>query len=133
VADPFDDLKAFRWAGPTPEAPAAEQSGAAKLPRPAEGEAYLGGQVPMSWIERATRLPGKAWAVGSALWFVGNRSRAKRATVRLTLKTRRRFGFTRKAAYRALAALEGAGLVRVNRHVGRPLVVTILPAPPREV
>jgi hypothetical protein len=70
--------------------------------------------------------------VGFALWFVANRSQDKSATVGLTLKTMRRFGLTRQAVYRALAALEGAGLARVERRSGRRLSVTILPAPPKE-
>jgi hypothetical protein len=102
------------------------------LPRPKPGEAYLGGPIPISWVERAARLPGKAWHVASALWFVGVRSRTKSATVQLTLKTLRRFSLDRKTVYRALQPLERAGLVRVERHPGKRLVVTILPAPRKE-
>jgi hypothetical protein len=92
----------------------------------------MGGPIPMSWVEQAVRLPGKSWVVASALWFTGIRSRGKGATVRLTFKTLRRFNLTRKAVYRTLAHLETAGLVRVERTPGRPLSVTILPAPGRE-
>jgi hypothetical protein len=101
----------------------------AKLPRPQRGEAFIGGPIPMSWAERAVRLPGKAWHVASALWFVGIRSRSKSATVRLAPKTLLRFGLNRKTVYRALRPLEHAGLVRVERHTGKRLTVTILPAP----
>jgi hypothetical protein len=86
----------------------------------------------MSWVERAVHLPGKTWLVASALWFTAIRSRRKAATVRLTPKTMRRFNLTRKVVYRTLAHLETAGLVRVERTSGRPLDVTILPAPETE-
>jgi hypothetical protein len=123
--DPFDP-DTLRLVQPERKA---DQTAPPKLPRPRKGEAYLGGSIPMSWIQQAVRLPGKTWTVASALWFTGIRSRGKSAVVRLTLKTRRRFGLTRQAVYRALAHLERAGLVRVGRAAGRRPVVTILPAP----
>jgi hypothetical protein len=83
----------------------------------------------MSWVTTAARLPGKAWLVASALWFAGIRSRSKSAEVQLTLKTRRRFHLNRKTVSRGLNQLEQAGLVRVDRTIGRRLRVTILPAP----
>jgi DNA-binding GntR family transcriptional regulator len=60
---------------------------------------------------------------------VGIRSREKSATVRLTLKTIKRFGLSRWVVYRALRRLEAVGLVRVEWAIGRRPVVTILPAP----
>jgi hypothetical protein len=83
-------------------------------------------------VSRAVRLPGKCWHVASALWFVGIRSRNKSATVQLTPKTLRRFGLNKMGVSRALRHLEAAGLVRVERTMGRRSVVTILPAPTRE-
>jgi hypothetical protein len=83
-------------------------------------------------VSPAVRLPGKSWHVASALWFVGIRSRDKSATVRLTLKTLRRFGLSRWAVYHGLRHLQTAGLVRVERPAGQRLVVTILPAPSPE-
>jgi hypothetical protein len=127
MTDPFDNLDSFRWRFEKSAKPAS-----VKLPRPTKGEPFLGGPIPLTWVERAVRLPGKAWHVASALWFVGIRSRTKSATVNLTAKTLRRFGFTRQAAYRALCALERAGLVQVNRQPGRRLIVTILPSPTKE-
>jgi hypothetical protein len=41
-----------------------------------------------------------------------------------------RFGLDRNAKYRALAWLERAGLVTVERKLGRAPVVTILPPEP---
>jgi hypothetical protein len=100
-----------------------------KLPRHAKGEPYIGGPIPLDWVTLATTLPGRTWVVASVLWFVAIRERRKCATVNLTLKTLRRFNINRKSLYRALKALEGAGLVCVGRQAGRRLSVTILPAP----
>jgi hypothetical protein len=83
----------------------------------------------MGWVRLAARLPGKTWHAASALWFIGIRSRTKSATVHLTARTMLQFGLSRPAAYRALAHLEAARLVRVERHRGKRLLVTILPAP----
>jgi hypothetical protein len=101
-----------------------------KLPRPHPGEAFLGAKIPMSWIERATCLPGKTWPVAVALWFVGGRSSS--AEVTLTAKTLKRFALTRKVVYRALGHLERAGLVKVRHRNGRKPLVTILPVPASE-
>jgi hypothetical protein len=98
------------------------------LPKPVKGEAYLAGPIPMSWVQRATRLSGRTWQVATALWFVGIRSQSKSATVTLTEKTRRRFNLSRDAVKRGLKQLADAGLVRVKRQSGRRSVVTILPA-----
>jgi hypothetical protein len=84
----------------------------------------------MGWIERAAALSGRAWHLGCALWFQAAVSRPRSARVQVPPKTRRRFGLrTRPTYYRALRALEGAGLVRVEYRRGRPPAVTILPAP----
>jgi hypothetical protein len=84
---------------------------------------FLRGPVPLAWLHRAADLPGKALAVGLALWFL--RGVQKRRTVRLTRRTLRRLGVGRKPGYLGLKNLEGAGLVRVRRQKGKSPVVTI--------
>jgi len=81
----------------------------------------------MSWIERAACLPGKAWHLATALWFVAIRDRKKPAQVTITLKTLRRFGLTRKSYYRAQGALASVKLIRVTRRRGCKPLFTILP------
>jgi hypothetical protein len=104
-----------------------------KLPRPQPEEEYLGGPIPVSWLEQVAHLPRPVLWVGVALWFVGLRARSKNATVAITAKTLRRFRLTRQAVCRGLSALESAGLVNVERQTGRRSLVTILPAPaPKE-
>jgi hypothetical protein len=100
-----------------------------KLPRPRRGEPYLGGPIPLGWLERAAALPGRAFHLGAALWFVASCEK-RQPTVRLSLKTRKRFGLSSdNTYYRALAALRGAGLISIAVEPGRRLVITILSAP----
>jgi hypothetical protein len=86
--------------------------------------------MPMSWAERAAVLPGRAWQLACALWFEATCGK-RWATVSLPANTCRRFGLSsRHVFYRALAALKGAGLVRVEAHPGQRLRITI--TTPRE-
>jgi hypothetical protein len=102
-----------------------------ELPRPRKGEHYLGGPIPLGWLSRAADLPGKALHVSLALWFEALVRRSKGPVVQPRRATLGRFGAgSRRTLYRSLRALEGAGLVRVERRVGRPFRVTILPADP---
>lgn len=99
-------------------------------PRHAKGEGFLKGPVPLAWLELAARLPGRSLHAGLALWYAAGLTRS--ATVPLSNISGVRFGLDRNAKYRALEWLEGAGLVKVERKLGRAPVVTILQpgAPP---
>jgi hypothetical protein len=85
---------------------------------------FIRGPLPLPWIAGAAKLPGKAMHVGLLLWFRCGCEKCR--TVRLTRGHRELFGLGRHSVYRALKALEGAGLVQVQRHRGRCPVVTIL-------
>jgi hypothetical protein len=93
-------------------------------PRHKHGERFLKGPIPWEWITRAARLAGHAWHVGTALWFLAGLKRKR--TVLLTSAVLDELGVGRRTGYRALEALEKAGLVEVERHVGRSPKVTIL-------
>jgi hypothetical protein len=98
-------------------------------PRPAKGERFLKGPVPLPWLEVAARLPGKSLHAGIAIWYAAGLLRS--AAVPLSNVAGVRFGLDRSAKHRALGWLEGAGLIRVERKPGRAPVVTILsPATP---
>ena len=100
-----------------------------RLPRHNKGEGFLKGPIPLGWLEVASRLPGKSLHAGLALWYAAGLTRS--ASVPLSNISGIRFGLDRNAKYRALLWLEGAGLVRVERKLGRAPVVTILaPEPP---
>lgn len=79
----------------------------------------------MSWIYAAASLPGKALAVGMAIFFEsGCQRNAKTVTVNLSA-----IGVPRRNAQRALKALVKASLVSVEYRDGRKPLVTILDAP----
>ncbi len=69
--------------------------------------------IPLSWIQQASRLPGKALHVGIALWHLVGVSKSR--TVTLTRSRLSQFGLHHETARRGLLALEKAGLVRVER------------------
>jgi hypothetical protein len=103
----------------------------ARLPRPLPGEQYLGGPIPMSWLRVAAALPGKAFHLAVALWFEAGRRRGKSPTAHLSAATYRSFGLaSRNTRDRALEALAGAGLVRVETRTGRPVLITIVASGP---
>lgn len=86
---------------------------------------FVRGPIPLDWLARAAPLPGKALAVGLAIWFcAGLRRRRDHLSICGTLLER--FGVRRHAGYRGLTALERAGLVTVERRCGRCPRVTIL-------
>lgn len=84
---------------------------------------FIKGPLPMPWLERAARLPGKALTVALLLWFmagiVGN------TPVKLSMGLLARFGVGRKAAYAALTALQNEGLIEADRGSGRLPLITI--------
>ncbi len=82
-------------------------------------------RTPLTWIQRAGALRGKALATGVAIWYRSGLEKSPR--VRLPASILREFGVGRYSGYRALRALESAGLVKVERHRGRCPVVEIIP------
>ena len=95
-----------------------------RLPRHSRGQKFLWGPIPWSWIEAAMRLPGRSSDVGIILWQVAGMR--KNRIVRFEHKAARSVGIERRAVSRALASLENAGLVEVERKPGRCPVVTLL-------
>jgi hypothetical protein len=85
---------------------------------------FIRGPLPADWMARAAGLPGQALAVAMAIWFRRGIERA--LTFPLYPSALERFGVNRWSGYRALTALEKAGLVSVKRRQGRCPVVTIL-------
>ena len=86
---------------------------------------YIKGPIPLPWICEAARLPGKALVVALAVYYrAGIERKTKEIAVPTTLLER--FGVTRCTGYRALAVLESARLLSVDRQLGRCPRVTIL-------
>ena len=97
------------------------------LPRASRGERFVRGPIPLDWLTVAAQLPGKSLHVGVALWFEAGLRKA--AVVPLSNITGRLFGLDRNSKYRGLDWLAGAGIITVQRKLGRAPVVTINAAP----
>lgn len=78
----------------------------------------------LAWLERAARLPGRS--LHAALAALVNGLQHGSLEAGLSNTTCAAFGLDRNAKYRALAWLEGAKLVAVDRKLGRSPTVTIL-------
>lgn len=91
--------------------------------RQRDGDKFISGPLPLPWLGKAAKLPGKALAVGLGLWFLRGLIRESRLS--FTPSTWNQFGLSRSAVYRGLEQLESAGLVTVERHRGRCPVVTL--------
>lgn len=105
------------------EAPVPEQlSDASRRRRQAHTqrrvEKFLKGPIPLWWMERAAVLPGKALIVGLVIWFWSGVTWPQK-DIAVTDQRLQPFGVDRKARYRAIAALEEAGLIQVERRRGR--------------
>jgi hypothetical protein len=86
-------------------------------------EIHLPGPVPLPWLAAAARLPGKSLHVAVALWCLSRLTHTQ--CVQLTNVCSSHFGLDRCSKYRAIRWLEQAGLITVDRHVGRAPIVTI--------
>ena len=84
---------------------------------------FIKGPIPLAWISKANSLPGKAGAVGLALWFLVGVNRSTIIKTTRQIETIAACG--RKAVYSALEALESAGLIRKNNAPGRRPTVEI--------
>ncbi len=85
---------------------------------------FLRGPVPLWWIRRAACLPGKALALGLAIWFKRGATRRDEVAVNSNLLTK--MDISRYAAYRALRGLEQSGLIRVKRSKGKCARVEVI-------
>jgi len=113
------DLEQFRATGANTPRPTKRQ----RPPRHRAGEWFLKGPIPGGWLTRAAGLSFRALRAGLALWYLAGVGGTR--VVKPTRDTWDRFGLSPDAGRRGLAALEGAGLVAVDRHPGRGHVVTI--------
>ncbi len=84
---------------------------------------FIKGPIPFSWFQAANALPGKAGAVGLALWFLKGVKRS--STFALTAEVQSLAGCGRQATYRALSVLHEAELIALTRRTGARPIVTI--------
>lgn len=102
-------------------------AGRKRLPRHRRGERFLRGPIPWSWIAVAMKLPGRAWHVGTIVWFLAGLQKSSVVSIQYGLA--KGAGLDRQVVRRGLRQLELAGLVLVERKPGRCPVVTLLAAP----
>ena len=81
-------------------------------------------RIPLDWMATAADLPGKCVHVGLLLWYESGLTRDR--TVKVTRTLLGRLQVKRDAGRRAINRLEAAGLVAVDRGVGRSPLVTII-------
>jgi hypothetical protein len=80
--------------------------------------------IPLPWAIKAMSPPGKSAAVGMLIWYLIGISKNKTVTISPTVA--KRFGINRYAARRALAWLEEAKLIRIERSGNRSPRVTVI-------
>ena len=85
---------------------------------------FLKGPVPMDWLSAAGKLPGKAFNLGIAIWWLANMANSKK--VKLTGRALGYVGISRDATSDALKRLEDNCLIRVQRLPGQRPIVEIL-------
>ena len=85
---------------------------------------FIKGPIPAKWMATANGLPGKAGAVGLALWFL--RGVKQSMTVPMNREALQLAACRRAALYGALDALERAGLIRQHKQPGRRTQITLL-------
>lgn len=85
---------------------------------------FIKGPIPAWWVKRAATLPGKALAVGMAIWFMRGVTEELKG-IAVTGKLIAGYGVKRKAGYHALKVLEANGLILVDRQRGRSPRVTL--------
>jgi hypothetical protein len=108
-----DELEAFRYSG--------NELGRKKQAtrKPKTVGAFIRGPIPLDWLGRAAKIPRRnAVLVGLVLFYLAGLA-SKRDGLVLCVERCKTFGLGRKAVQRGLADLEAAGLVRVDRVVGR--------------
>jgi hypothetical protein len=85
---------------------------------------FVKGPIPWNWLIKAAQLPGQALVLGLCLWRLKGATR--KDTVTLSNTELRPFGIDRAAKSRGLAALEKAGLIRVDHKPGCWSNITLL-------
>lgn len=113
------ETQRLKWDGTKGQYAPAHQVDESKL-----GRRFVRGPIPLTWLRKATSLPGKATSVALALWYQRGLTRA--LTVRFTSSMAAEMNVSPDAMYDALKNLERAGLITVDRGRGRCARVTIL-------
>ena len=85
---------------------------------------FLKGPIPWPWLSAAAQLPGRALHVAVGIRLLVGMKKTNR--IALSVSWLAELGLSRHAVYRGLTALEGRGLVSIDRHRGRKPLVTVI-------
>jgi hypothetical protein len=99
-----------------------ELEAAAPVKPKARKDAFV--QVPLGWFEAATRATRSPQAF-MVVWLLHLAWKAKSQTFPVPNNQLGRCGVSRYAKYRALAKLERAGLITVDRRDSKTLIITL--------
>lgn len=86
---------------------------------------FLAGPIPLDWLHKAAELPGKSLNVAFAIWWLNGMAKGK--PLKLTPLSLNSFCVKREAASAALNRLEMAGLIHLQRSLGKRPTISILP------
>ena len=86
-------------------------------------EYFLRGPIPLPWLEAAAKLPGKAYTLGTLIWWLHGMSQG--SSIKVTKRSLERFSISEDAYRDGLQRLESAGLVSVIRRPGQRTEVRI--------
>lgn len=95
----------------------------ARLKKPKTTEYFLKGPIPLSWLEAASKLPGKAFVLGNVLWWHHGMNQG--SNIKVTRRSLERFCLSEDAYRDGLKRLEDAGLVSVIRRPGQRAEIRI--------
>ena len=87
---------------------------------------FVKGPLPMGWIGGAVRC-GDSQALPVLLTLKAKSDATRETWVKPSTAILQAFGIDRMARSRAIAALERAGLIEVQRRRGRPPLVSVVP------
>ncbi len=85
---------------------------------------FLRGPIPLPWLKRSASLPGKAYTLGTILWWFKGMNPTK--PIKVTTKSLKEFSLSEDAYRDGLKRLEGAGLVSVTRNKGQRALIEII-------
>ena len=85
---------------------------------------FLAGPIPLDWLHKAAELPGKSLNVAFAIWWLNGMAKGK--PLKLTRLSLNSFCVKREAASAALNRLEMAGLIQLQRSLGKRPTISII-------
>jgi hypothetical protein len=85
--------------------------------------------MPLPWLSRAAKLPGTRYGLHVGVLLFYRHGLEKGKPLKIAPQLLEMLGINRHAYYRALQAMEAAGLISVQRRRGKKPFVTIIGVP----